>query len=193
MKKLAIYDFDGTLIDSPEPNPGKEIWKEKTGQEYPHKGWWGRKESLNTDVFEIKPFPRILFQFKKDLVVPSTRVIILTSRLEKLRHKLENVLEMNNIHPHEVIMKWGGETKGDVILKYVENNPDLQKIDVYDDFAGGMENKIREFTEIKDKLPENIEYNIYAVDNDKFHLMESKNNKMERILEEIRKINHQYL
>lgn len=187
MKKLAIYDFDGTLMNSPEPNPGKQIWKEKTGEEYPHKGWWGRKESLDTDVFEIKPIPSILSKFNKDVNDPNTITIILTSRLEKLRPEVEKILKLNNIHPDKLIMKWGGDDKGDVILKLVNQYDDIGEIVVYDDFAGGMENKIREFIKIKDSLDPNINYNIYYVENGKVSLMETTNHCLKIINEEIEK------
>lgn len=189
MKRLAIYDFDGTLIDSPEPNPGKEIWKEKTGQEYPHVGWWGRKESLDTDVFEIKPFPEILKRLEKDREAEDTHVIILTSRLEKLRSELENILNLNNIRVDELVTKRGAEDKGDVILKYVQNNPDLEYVIAYDDFADGMENKIAEYTKIKDQMNEmGIQYNIYRVNSGRVsNLVESTNVLYHIIHEEILK------
>lgn len=104
--------FDGTLIDSPEAEEGKVLWSEKTGQPYPHKGWWGRPESLDTTLFDIKPFPHILAQLKKEQNTPDTMVIILTSRMEKLRSEVENVLNLNKIAVDDVILKKGGEDKG---------------------------------------------------------------------------------
>ena len=38
--KLTFFDFDGTLADSPTPENGKQKYKEVTGNEYPHQGWW---------------------------------------------------------------------------------------------------------------------------------------------------------
>lgn len=190
MKNLAIYDFDGTLMNTPEKEEGKEIWKEKTGEEYPHRGWWGRRESLNTNIFDIQPISTIHFKFKKDIVNPNTYVIILTSRLEKLRPEVENILDIHGIEPNELILKKGNETKGDVILGYTRKFPELEKIEVYDDFAGGMEHKIKEFTDIKDRLPENIEYDVYYVDNNtgNYRLMESTNNILNLIREELRNL-----
>ena len=57
--KIEIYDFDGTLVDTQLPDTGKPIWKEKTGEDWPYKGWWGRVESLDMDVFEQKPVPSV--------------------------------------------------------------------------------------------------------------------------------------
>lgn len=165
MKRLIAFDMDGSLINSPEPEDGKKIWKEKTGEEYPHKGWWGRKESLDTNVFEIKPFPTILKKLEEANNLDDTHVIILTSRLEKLRPEVENILNLNNIHVDELIMKNGSDDKGDIIQKYVKNNPDLEQIIVYDDFAGGMKHKIHELTKIKDKIPQKIAYKIVFVKN----------------------------
>jgi len=188
IKCLSIYDLDGTLMDTPEKEEGKRIWKEKTGNEYPHKGWWGRPESLNTDVFNIEPHPRIFNKFKKDMNDINTYVIILTARLEKLRSEVENILNIHNIKPDKLILKRGNETKGDVILKLAQNMSNLDKIEVYDDFAGGMEHKIKELTDIKEKLSDNIEYNIYYVDESGFNLMESTNKVMNLIYDELKKI-----
>lgn len=188
MKNLSVYDMDGTLIDTPEKEEGKQIWKEKTGEQYPHKGWWGRRESLNTDIFDINPIPSILSKFKKDIADPDTYVIILTARLEKLRPEVEKILDMHHIEPDELILKMGNETKGDVIFNYVIKFPDLEKIEVYDDFAGGMEHKIQEFTNIIDDLPEDIQYNIFYVKDGNVKLMESTNNILNLIHEELRNL-----
>jgi len=182
MKRLAVYDFDGTLIDSPEPLEGKPIWEKYYNTNYPHKGWWGRKESLDTNVFDIKPFPSILAKLQEDMADPDTSTIILTSRMEKLRPELENILKLNNISVDDLITKNGREDKGDVILKIAQYNSDLQEIVVYDDFAGKMPNKIAEYTKINDELPENIQYNIFYVENGRTQLMESSNILLETAL-----------
>lgn len=185
MKRLAVYDFDGTLFNSPEPLEGKPMWEKFYGQPYPHKGWWGRKESLDTDVFDIKPFPSILAKLQEDMADPNTDTIILTSRMEKLRPELENILKLNNINVDELITKKGRDDKGDVILKIAQYNPDLEEIVAYDDFAGKMPNKIAEYTKIRDKLPENIQYHIIYVEEGRTQLMETTNILLKMIQEEL--------
>ena len=194
MKRLAIYDFDGTLIDSPEPEVGKIQWEEKMGEPYPHKGWWGRKESLNTEVFDIKPFPNILSKLNSDLK-SNSHVIILTSRMEKLRPELENILNLNNIQVDEVIMKRGAETKGDIILRYAEKNPDLEYVVAYDDFANDNSMKIKEYTDIKDELEsKGIQYNIVRVaDGRVSNMVESTNILNFMIQDEVLKFRDEYL
>lgn len=193
MKRLAIYDFDGTLIDTPEEE-GKKQWEEAKGMPYPHQGWWGRKESLDTDVFEIKPFPDILSKLNSDLN-SNTHVIILTSRREKLRNEVENILNLNGIVVDDVILKRGNESKGDVILRIAKYNPDLEYVVVYDDFANDTPRKIKEFTDIKDELvSKGIEYNIIrVVDGRVSNMVESTNILNFMIQDEVLKFRNEYL
>jgi len=172
MKRLVIFDFDGTLIDSPEKESGKIEWEEKTGQPYPYDGWWGRKESLDTTVFDIKAFPTIKKQFEQEKATPDTEVVILTARMEKLRPFIEEILQNNKIVADDVILKRGGESKGDVIMNIVKYNPDLKEIVVYDDFMKKDAAKIAEYTKIQDDLPEDIHYHLFYVDDGKISLLE---------------------
>lgn len=188
MKRLAVFDFDGTLMDSPDKERGKLIWSEKTGQEYPHIGWWGRKESLDTNIFDIKPFPTVLNQFNREKNIPDTDVIILTSRMEKLRPEVEEILNKNNIVADDVILKKDNKDKGDIILDIVKYNPDLEQINIYDDYMNKNPQKIEEYLKIKKLLPKEITFNMYYVDNDNISLMESSNILLKMIYEELGKI-----
>ena len=193
MKRLIIFDLDGTLIDSPQEELGKKVWYEKTGEPYLHKGWWGRKESLDTEVFNIKPFPNVLAQLEKEKAIPDTKVIILTARREKLRPYVEKILNDNGIVVDDIILKRGNETKGDVILKIENYNQDLDEIVVYDDFMNKNPEKIGEYTKIKDLLLPRVNYILYYVENGNISLLESTDNILNVITEEIIKFNHQYL
>ena len=62
IKKIVIFDFDGTLCFTPEPVEGKKIWFEKTGTVFPYPGWWSKKETLDMDIFYIPVNP---FVYKK--------------------------------------------------------------------------------------------------------------------------------
>lgn len=172
MKRLAVFDFDGTLMNSPEKEVGIPQWEKVKGQPYPYKGWWGRRESLDTDVFDIRPYPKVLAQLEKEKATPDTQVIILTSRMEKLRSEVEKILNMNGIVVDDVILKRGDEDKGDVILKIERYNQDLKEIVVYDDYTNRDAGKIAEFTKIKNQLSPEIKYTLYYVDNDRISLLE---------------------
>ena len=192
--RLAVFDFDGTLIDSPEPELGKVQWSEKKGIPYPYEGWWGRPESLDLDVFNIKPFPSVLLQLKRELVTPNTYVIILTSRMEKLRPQVEAVLDANHIKVNKVDMKRVEDGKGDKrakVMRYVQELPDLKTINVYED----RETDLASYEILRSKLPEGIELNVYVANHGQLALTESshKYNILEIILEEIQNLKQLYL
>jgi len=186
ISRLSVFDFDGTLINSPEPERGKILWSERTGRPYPYAGWWGRPESLDLDVFDIKPFPTILNQLRREIATPNTYVMVLTSRMEKLRPQVEAILDKNNIHVDKIDMKRAEGNKGIKILRYVEQMPDLKVINVYDD----RETDLVAYEAIRSEIPNGIEFNIYAVDNDKLVLTETSRsgNLLYIIMEEIKKI-----
>ena len=185
MKRLIIFDLDGTIINTFGPEEGKPMWEKYYNEIFPYKGWWSRKESLDTDVFDIKPFPNVLAQLEKEKATPDTSVIILTSRMEKLRPEVENILKLNNIVVDDVILKHGNEGKGDIILKIENYNQDLKEIVVYDDFMDKNPEKIAEYTKIKDKLSDDVQYHIFYVENGKISLLESSNILLKMIHEEL--------
>ena len=78
--RLAVFDFDGTLFDTPLPDTGKDIFKEKTGKDWPHKGWWGKGESMDSNVFNIPPVDSVLADFMFERANPETLVVLLTGR-----------------------------------------------------------------------------------------------------------------
>jgi len=184
IKRLAVFDFDGTLIDSPEPEEGKVQWSEKTGMPYAYSGWWGRQESLDLDVFDIKPFPSVLLQLKKERVTPNTYVLILTSRMEKLRQQVEAVLAANHIEVDKVDMKRAEGDKGVKVMRYVQQIPDLKVVNVYED----RDIDIEAYENIRNQIPEDIVLSIYKADQGKLSLLEVENKLLNIINEEIQKL-----
>jgi hypothetical protein len=181
IKRLAAFDFDATLIDSPEPETGKEQWSEKMGKPFPYIGWWGRPESLDLNIFDIRPFPSILNQLKDEQSKPNTYVVILTSRVEKLRPQVQAVLDANGIEVDKLDMKRSQKIKGQKILRYIEEFPGLKEINVYED----RDTDIESYEAIKSQIPENIRFNIYLATNGKLSLLEAKNEVLNIIQEEI--------
>ena len=97
IKTLSFFDFDQTLFNTPLPESGKRIWEEKTGEEYPHVGWWSRVESLDSNVFDIQPFPSVLNQLRNDISKSDTYTVMLTSRMNKLKPQIEILLNNHDI------------------------------------------------------------------------------------------------
>ena len=111
--KLVCFDFDGTLFHTPEPHEGKQIWLRETGIVWPYNGWWGKAESLNTDVFYIPVNEYVLARYKEAVADPKTYVILATGRLQKvagMRACIDKILTQHNITFDEVHLNWGSDT-----------------------------------------------------------------------------------
>ena len=112
-KRLICFDFDDTLFHTPLPEDGKEIWKEKTGTEWPHKGWWGKPESIDDSVFDIPKNEWTYQRYLEAVADPDAYVILATGRLAKvpgMKEKIERLLIKNNINFDEVHLNWGSDT-----------------------------------------------------------------------------------
>ena len=134
MKKVRFFDFDGTLMDTPMPDIGKLMWKKKKGTDYPHIGWWGRLESVDSEVFDIQPKPQVLdiYNSGKDEYVLD---YILTSRMPKFKSAISELLEKHNIKMLDIFLA-SSLDKGQRIVKFIEdslNYIDISVIEFYDD------------------------------------------------------------
>ena len=131
--KIIFVDFDNTLAQTPEPEEGKKIWKEKTGKSYPHTGWWGRTESLDLNVFDIELHPEIKKRINKDIEDENTFVVLLSSRLIKLRPRIIKILDKHDINVDLVSLKYGGNDKVDRVKKILKDFPNVKDLVFYDD------------------------------------------------------------
>ena len=111
--KLICFDFDGTLFNTPGPNDGKRVWLEKTDTVWPYNGWWGKSESLNTEVFQIPVNGWVFEKYKEAIADPNAYVILATGRLKKvvgMREHIDELLSSNGIIFDEIYLNWGGDT-----------------------------------------------------------------------------------
>lgn len=160
------------------------LGQRKKGKPFPYLGWWSKPESLDLDVFNIKPFPSVLAQLKEEQSKPNTYVVILTSRMEKLRPQVQAVLDINNINVDKLDMKHSERTKGQKILDYIDKLPDLQEINVYED----RDTDIESYEAIKPQIPEKIRFSIFLASNGKLSLIESSSKLLNIINNEIQKL-----
>tara|TARA_R110000796_G_scaffold1673_2_gene6924 strand:+ start:5169 stop:5696 length:528 start_codon:yes stop_codon:yes gene_type:complete len=141
--KVSVFDFDGTLIDTPMPNPGKEIWKEKTGEDYPHVGWWSKPETLSLDVFDQEPFDDIASLYRTEKANPNTFVCLATGRIIPLTDQVHAILNHHGFNFDEVVLagdkRWqskGGNTLSFKLAYFADLKgrfPNLEMIEIWDD------------------------------------------------------------
>jgi phosphoglycolate phosphatase-like HAD superfamily hydrolase len=117
---LFFWDFDGTICDSPMPETHKQIWKEKTGKEYPYHGWWGKVETLDPDVFDIEMIDKNI-KILKDNIYPNNKHFILTARLPKFEKVIREILTRHGlISLFEDVYTINNLDKGNRIVEHVK-------------------------------------------------------------------------
>lgn len=132
--RVSFFDFDGCLFNCPVPETGKGQYFEKTGVPYPHDGWWGRKESLDLDVFDIQPFYKMDKIFRSEAENPESRVVLLTNRRGKLEKYVRAVLDKHSYKFDVYNLQNTNEDKGQRLRKILEEHfPDALAAYFYDD------------------------------------------------------------
>ncbi len=95
--KIAIFDFDGTLFRTPLPEEGKPVWLDKMGSEWPHKGWWSKRDSLSMEVFDIplidEAYQSYLEHYDRDDVL----MIMMTGRITPLSQQVKDIIHANEL------------------------------------------------------------------------------------------------
>jgi len=156
-KKICFFDFDATLIKSPLPETGKDIWKEKHGVDYPHLGWWGKEESLCLTAFDIKPNEEVLGKLLE--CDKNVLTVLLTNRISRMETAVKAVIKHNDIKIDVHSFKYGRETKGQRIASFLDRYEDVKEVDFYDDI-------VEHFTDamfLYEKYP-TVDFNFFLVD-----------------------------
>ncbi len=179
MRTLYSFDFDGTLCHTPEPVNGKKIWEEKTGISWPYTGWWGKAESINTDIFYVPVNGWVYKRYLEASLDESGIKILATGRLNKvenMRKNVEEILRINNLTFDEILvipskgrypengeggiyLNWGGDTFN-FKIRLFESLIDKTKCDrfiMYDD-------RYEHLTRFKEWARDNKKCEIVVVD-----------------------------
>ena len=190
IKRLHAFDMDATLLDSPMPEPGKEIWKKKKGVEYPHLGWWGKLESLDPEVFDIKLFDKVASLMREYSSDPESYVMILTNRLPKFESRISEILAENGIRVDRIDTKRDYKNKGQRLLYYINYftissaSSELEEVNVFED----DDKNISELLQIRDQIDNAIDFNVYKADSGNLTLVTTSNKLVEIVNQELAKL-----
>ena len=134
--KISIFDFDGTLMNTPSPSEGKSEWESKTNKTYPHIGWWSKPESLDTTIFNITPISSTIESYENEKDNPETLIIMLTGRIPNLSNQIEEILTTNKVYFDEYHYKGDGDTlssKINTIKSLLNRYPNVELIEMWED------------------------------------------------------------
>ena len=109
--KIAVFDFDGTLVDTPLPEVGKVTFEAKTGKKWPHRGWWGQADSLDMDIFDMPLVDSVKEDYEVTRNDESIYKVMLTGRRDVLSKEVEAILKSHDLDFDEHHYNTGGATE----------------------------------------------------------------------------------
>ena len=140
--KLYVFDFDGTLFDTPDPRKGRQLYESYTGKKWERRGWLGWPESLLPPM-KIRPGPALSVYMQHSGQAGSLTVV-LTGRIERTKTGVTQVLENFKAYPEQLIMKPDAidETtpvfKSRIIQQMLEKYPDVSLVKFWDDIPANL-------------------------------------------------------
>jgi hypothetical protein len=137
--ELHIFDFDGTLFNSPTPPPS-----------YGKRGWWDDLRSLEPPCVPEKPSGSwfngaVVSAFRKAKANPKAVTVVMTGRLHYFRSRLKVILASGGIKPDELLLKQpgGGATEAYKVaaMRYLlKQMPQTKVIEFWEDRHNHLKN-----------------------------------------------------
>ena len=143
-KRLVVYDFDGTLFNSPEQEDGSKRYYELTNKPWPFKGWWGRVESLMPPLVPENPddswyISNVAAAQKEDSADPNATVVLMTGRAIHLKPRVMDILDKGGLKFHDTFFAGQSGTKGSGTFEIKANNirnllnSDYETLEIWED------------------------------------------------------------
>jgi len=175
-RKLSVFDFDGTLIDTPIGSPeNKQKWAEYYGKPWPYLGWWGRDESLDTNVWQMSVVKEVFDDYQKEVKDPETLMVLLTGRIKKQENIVRSIVNERGYYFDYYLFNTGGRTLSNKINhlnNLLSKYPDIREVELWDDRIEHADS----FKKWGETLKENKRI-------DKFYLNEIKSDQWENFIE----------
>jgi hypothetical protein len=148
MAELHLYDFDGTLFQSPMY---PSWWGDKGG-------WWSSPVSLGPPCVPDKPSggwwnEKTVASAKRSIADPNVWAIVCTGRGDGTfaRYRVADLLKQKGLNFDEVFLKDGGDTaafKKKVIEKLLVRHPVIEEVHIWEDRL----NHLADFVKFVEKL-----------------------------------------
>jgi len=143
--RVVIYDFDGTIFNSPDRETGELALFEATGQTFTFPGWWGRLESLMPPVVPEKPgdewlIPATVAAYREDAKDEHSELILMTGRPFKNRKRVLEICNHFDLLFHEHYFRGQPGQRGrdtlEIKMNFIQDDlihPGLKTLEIWED------------------------------------------------------------
>lgn len=136
-RKLCIWDFDATLVLTPMDTPeNREKWSNYHGKPYPYLGWWGRDESMDTNIWEMPVVQEVFNDYQKEVKNPENLMVLLTGRQKKQESIVRNIVNKRGYYFDYYLFNTGGRTLNNKINhlnNLLSKYPNIREVELWDD------------------------------------------------------------
>ena len=136
VKKIVIFDFDSTLVNTMNPDDGKRLWMEKKGEPFPKGSWWANIESLNTEVFDHPVNEWVREHYITHSAEENSVVFLVTGRIKRMEPGVLKILDTHNLTFKEVHCNPKSDTfpfKIGIYEQKIKDYPNATELIMYDD------------------------------------------------------------
>jgi len=180
VKKVNVFDFDGTLVFTPLPEEGmpilnKEVLKKFMAGEVPpmleYPDYWDDPISLTPPIIP-EPTPmellnnEIAHEFSRSSREPGTMTIVMTGRKNHLEPNVKRILDDFKLRPDRLYCRSPDcdtvNFKSDKLLELIKEFPYLDEMNVWEDRGPTLanmkrnpdENHIKKFKDVLNRILE---------------------------------------
>ncbi len=172
IKKLVVFDMDGTLIKNPDKEECERVWLDKFNKPWPYVGVYSKPESLDFTIFDIQLIPHIIDEYNKVKDDELTHIILLTGRLIKLKKEVISLLHNKELFFNQYLLNNKGDTlefKLFELSRLYKEYPNVEEIIFFDDRTEHIPHFIQKGVDIEKEATNsgrNINVLIHHVKND---------------------------
>ena len=158
--QLFIFDFDGTLFDTPNPLEGRVMYERLMGKPWPHRGWLGWPESLLPPL-KSAPLPAVA-EFRRHLNIARSFTIVMTGRTQRMARAVKLVLDNAHLVPQRYVLKptiffqSTSAYKSRVIQELLKEFPQVTTVKIWDD----DESNLSTFHQVAKSCTKEIQFDI---------------------------------
>jgi len=182
---LKIFDFDGTLFNSPNPNPAlwdrETIGKLKGELERGGYGWYQNPITLNDKYIDEDKFvDYVVAEVEKSMREPNSITVLLTGRATKHEPQIRKILYQKGLEFDEYGFKTGGTTMEfkEGFIRNLINKYKATRVVLWDD-RGKYVPRFEKFLAEEIKVSPTLkDYKVNYVKTDDYHIDEKREREL---------------